>query len=318
MAPSALARSPDARAIALGAGVRRTLAYADLFQYPLTAAELHRYLHGMRATVGEVRALVEDGLAGVAGHEGYYTLAGRLAHVAERRRRQVASAPLLRRARLYGMLLRHLPFVRMVALTGSLAMGNVGEGAARDIDLLVVTRARRVWLGRAAVIGVVHLARSLGDRLCPNYVLSERALSLDDTSVYGAHELAQMVPLYGAVAYRELWESNPCLAAHLPNAQPRPAPDDRLIPGWPVAKRLLERLLGGVAGDVLEGWERARKMERLQRVRRAGIAEIAFSSERCKGHFGGHRARVMAAYRSRLALLDGHHPALMPRCEEVV
>jgi hypothetical protein len=284
--------------------VRRTLAYAEVFEYPLTAAELHRYLHGEAAPIAEVRALVEDGLAGVSAHDGYYALAGCLAHVAERRRRLVVSAPLLRRAHVYGVLLKHLPFVRMVGLTGSLAMRNVGDGAARDIDLMVVTVPGRVWLGRAAVIAVVYLARLAGDRLCPNYVVSEEALALDDRSIYSAHELAQMVPLYGAAAYQRLWDCNPQVLAQLPNAVPYPAPSDRLLPGGARLKRAAERLLGGVLGDCLEGWERARKMRRLRRLQRDGAAEIVFSSQQCKGHFGRHRARVLAAYHDRLAALE--------------
>jgi hypothetical protein len=290
--------------MALGAAVRRTLAYADVFEYPLTAAELHRYLHGQRATIAEIRALVEDGLAGVSTHDGYYALTGCLAYVAERRRRLVVSAPLLRRASLYGQLIKHLPFVRMVGLTGSLVMRNVCDGEARDIDVMVVTRRGRVWLGRAAVIAMVYLARLAGDRLCPNYVVSEEALALDDHSIYSAHELAQMVPLYGAAVYQRLWDSNPEMVTHLPNAGPLPSPSDRLLPGGAWLKRAAERLLGGVLGDVLEGWERARKMRRLRRMQRDGAAEIVFSSEQCKGHFGRHRARVLGAYHDRLAALE--------------
>lgn len=185
----------EPRTQALGAAVRRTLAYADVFDYPLTVEELQRYLHGVPATVEELSALLAEGVPGVESSAGYYALAGRLCMVAERRRRAAIRAPLTGRLRLYTRLLKYLPFVRMVALTGSLSVQNVDRRV--DIDLMVVTAPGRVWLGRAAVILLVHLARLAHDTLCPNHVVAETALELGDRSLYGAHELAQMVPLCG-------------------------------------------------------------------------------------------------------------------------
>lgn len=342
MVRSSLHLSHELRPAAMRTAVRRTLAYADIFDYPLTASELHRYLHGERAHPDDVRAIVEQGIAGVAGRDGFYAPNGRLRTIQERRRRQAASAPLLARARFYALLLKHLPYVRMLGLTGSLAMRNLSGEGTKDIDLMVVTAPGRVWLCRAAVIAIVRLARLTGDTLCPNYVVSEHALAFEDTSLYSAHELAQMVPLYGRGVYRRLWSSNPQVQAYLPNARPRRMPPDRLLPGGKLLKQLAEGLLGGTLGDRLEIWEQRRKVARLRRqqheyrhgeakrgaaedeaaetpvwsgmdrhgngqrsaetpawsVRRA--PEIMFSGDQCKGHFGRHRARVLAAYRERL------------------
>src|SRR5947209_15730522 len=80
-------RAADLRTPELCAAVRRTLAYADLFDYPLTAQELQRYLHGTPATLDELRALLADGIPGVETSGGFYTLTGRLWMVTERRRR---------------------------------------------------------------------------------------------------------------------------------------------------------------------------------------------------------------------------------------
>ncbi|MGH2544057.1 MAG: hypothetical protein ACRDIB_14755, partial [Ardenticatenaceae bacterium] len=45
---------PDAAEIDLA--VLRTIAYADVFDYPLAADEVHRYLVGVPATAGTVQA----------------------------------------------------------------------------------------------------------------------------------------------------------------------------------------------------------------------------------------------------------------------
>lgn len=306
MIETAQDRPVELRRHALCAAVRRTLAYADLFDYPLSAQELHRYLHDTPVTLEEMHALLADGVPGVEASAGFYVLDGRLAIVAERQRRAMLSAPLVGRMRLYTKMLKYLPFVRMVALTGSLSMHNVDRRV--DIDLMVVTAPGRVWLGRAAVIFLVHLARLAGDTLCPNFVVAENALELGDPSIYGAHELAQMVPLCGREVYHQLWASNPQITHHLPNARVWPMPADRAQPIAQAFKRATERLLGGAVGDWLEAWERRRKIARLRRQQTTPTVEIVLAADQCKGHFDRHRARVLAAYQDRLRHIDCSEP----------
>ncbi len=302
-------RAADQRVHELGAAVRRTLAYADIFDYPLTVQELQRYLHGTPATLEELRALLADGVPGVEASAGFYTLAGRLWMVAERRRRAAISAPLTGRMRLYTKLLKYLPFVRMVALTGSLSMQNVDQRV--DIDLMVVTAPGRVWLGRAAVILLVHVARLARDTLCPNFVVAENALELGDLSIYGAHEVAQMVPLCGRDVYHRVWASNPQVTRHLPNARAWPMPDERVQPLAQAFKRGAEILLGGAVGDRLERWECHRKIDRLRKRQATPTAEIVLSTDQCKGHFDRHRTRVLAAYQARLRHAGCSEPAVL-------
>src|SRR5205823_2298067 len=99
----------------------QTVAYADVFDYPLTADEVHRYLVGVSASRGSVRSalsmprLVPDILAR---NGRYFSLAGRESTVETRRVRAAAAAEYWRRAVRYGHLIGNLPFVRMVAVTG--------------------------------------------------------------------------------------------------------------------------------------------------------------------------------------------------------
>jgi hypothetical protein len=182
-------------------------------------------------------------------------------------------------------------------------MQNVDHRA--DMDVMVVTAPGRVWLGRAAVILLVHLARLAGDTICPNYVVAENAVALDDLSIYGAHEVAQMVPLYGRDVYHRVWASDPQVIRHLPNAQAWPMPHDRMQPVAQACKRGLERLLGGAFGDWLERWECRRKIDRLSKRQAMPMAEIVLSTQQCKGHFDQHRTRVLAAYQERLLHVCG-------------
>ncbi len=180
----------------LAQAIWRTLAYVDLFDYPLTAVEIHRYLEGIPASLAAVQHALAHSpqLAGqLLCHAGFYSLPGRSAVFAIRQQRQQQAQRLWSAARRYGALIARLPFVRLVAVTGSLAMSNVAAEA--DIDYFIVTENGRLWLARALVIGVVRLAARRGVVLCPNYFVAESALALPEHSLYTARELAQMVPL---------------------------------------------------------------------------------------------------------------------------
>src|SRR5690242_6496231 len=175
--------TPDTRAI--DRAVLRTVAYADVFDYPLQALEVHRYLHGTAATVEatEVALAACSALGGALScRDGFYTLRGREGLVAVRDRRAAIAARLWPAALTYGRLIAGLPFVRMVAVTGSLAWDNVDDGG--DIDYLIVTEPGRLWVCRWLSALVGRAARLEGVILCPNYVISTRALALADRSLY--------------------------------------------------------------------------------------------------------------------------------------
>ena len=70
---------------------------------------------------------------------------------------------------------------------------------------------------RALAIGLVRLARVTGLELCPNYLLTTRALAVAPHDLYTAHELLQIVPLSGLETYRQLLATNAWAAHWLPN-----------------------------------------------------------------------------------------------------
>lgn len=299
----------DTPARVVETAILHTLAYVDVFDYPLTAAEIHRYLAGVAAPITLVETLLGNGRlvpGRLATCDGYFVLAGREAIVATRRRRARAARRLWPSALHYGRILASLPFVRMVAITGSLAVSNVEEDA--DIDYLVVTANDRLWLCRAFAILIVRLAARRGITLCPNYLLSERALVFREQNLYTAHELAQMIPISGMAVYQEIRRRNDWVVGWLPNASsPPPLPDVPQTRGHPpqcTAGKLAEKVLSTPLGTALEGWERERKIARFNEQHNRDGTEAQFSADWCKGHFEGHAGRVLQAYRQRLEALE--------------
>jgi hypothetical protein len=187
----------------------------------------------------------------------------------------------------------------MVAVTGALAMNNARPGD--DIDLFILAQPGRLWLCRLLLLGLVKLAARRGHVLCPNFLLSTGRLRLSERNLFTAHEVVQMVPIQPSPWYRAFIEANGWVRDFLPNAFAGRTPEAGPSAPPPPPASQLEGLLRTRFFDPVERWEMRRKVRRLSaRFDREG-GSVAFSAEECRGHFAAHDARVLAAYRQRLA-----------------
>lgn len=282
--------------------ILRALIYADVFNFPLTTAEIHRYLESDGLSQGEVQVLLETSAwlqEKVQPVGDYFVLKGRDELLQHRLARAAASAGLWQPARHFGRLLAHLPFVRMVAVTGALAVDNAHAGD--DIDYLLVTAPGRVWLARAGAILLVRAARLIGVQLCPNYVLSVEALEQDRRDLFVAHELVQMVPVTGRHIYWQMRQANAWADDLLPNAagSPNDLPDES--PGrWGRAWQAgLEWLLGGRLADRLEHWEQERKTRRFAKQLHQPNSAARLDEQHVQGHFNDYGHQALRDYEQR-------------------
>lgn len=287
----------------LEAALLRTVLYADVFDYALTPLEAHHYLIGQRAEVGAVRQALETSTwlrERLSLSQGYLTLRGREALAHHRPVRAHSSRPLWAQARRWARVMAALPGVRLVAVTGALAMENAPPGD--DIDLLLVTVRGRTWVTRAWAVAVVRAARLAGAALCPNYVLATTALTQAQQDLYTAHDLAQMVPLAGLATYALLRAHNPWVTTYLPQATTPLRQEPDLAPRRlaRAVQAIGERLLAGPAGDQLEAWERGRKLRRFQPEAQLAGPEAVLDAERVKGHFHQHGRAILAEYHARV------------------
>lgn len=305
--------APAAYYTALEAAVLRTILYADVFHFALTPGELCHFLIADRSYS---RADVEAALCGralaavlaqtgTAAHDpgAYIALHDRAHLIGQRAEREALTAALWPHAVRAARWLSYLPFVRMVALTGALSMHNPAH-PRDDIDFCIVTADRRVWLARACAVVVVRGARLAGIAICPNYVLAESAIAQQRCDLFIAHEVCQMIPMFGHDVYAAMRAANPWTAAHLPHAATPYHPADAETHGRAAAfmRGLGERVLGGRVGDWLEGWEYARKVRRFRprlKSPHAGSAAIIDHAQ-VKGHFDDHGHPALIAYRERL------------------
>jgi hypothetical protein len=286
--------------------VLRTVVYASLFDYPLTAAELCESLIGTVATEDIVREWCAASpllRATIDEADGYYFPRGRRELLSTRRRRETASRRLLS---VHGPTLRfvsNLPFVRMVALSGSLAHLNAARGA--DVDLFVITTPNRVW---SVTVTALIAARLRGWRqdLCLNYVISERELEVGPQDLFTANQIIHLRPLVGVEVYRRFIDANAFVGTLYPNFHPRGE--------WPLVPRgsrhrwkpLAEWMLNCLF--VADAYERLCRIAyawylRRQAPRWQSRDQVRLEPGCLKLHTTSHRAEVMARFKAAFASL---------------
>lgn len=284
----------------------RTVLYADVFNFALSPREIHHFLITDETQSAEAVNAVIDALCAPGGpliaRDGFVCLADRPTLIELRQTREASSAALMPAAVTYGGWLAAVPFIRMVAITGALAVRNAA-GPDDDLDYLLVTAPGRVWLARAFSIVLVRLARRRGHVICPNYVLAETALAQARQDLFVAHELAQMLAVYGAPVAERMRAENLWTQQLLANAaQPLHAlsnsPPGRAAQAF---KRAAEWTLAGRLGDALERWEQQRKLRRFAEEMQTANHAALLDGEHVKGHFNDHGHRVLQAYAERVA-----------------
>ena len=267
----------------LSQAVLQAILYSDVFDYPLTAPQVYHYLPGILTSYDDVsQVLNADPRFSKKGK--YYTLVGREGIVSIHEQREVHSKQLLPFALKYGHLIGCLPFIRMVALTGSLAVMNVSRNA--DFDYMLVTQPGRLWTARAFVLLFGRFTNFFGHTICPNLIVSENSLVWHQHDLYSAHELCQMIPISGGDVYHKLMKLNDWIHDFLPNTHMESS--SKLLEKFSKLQKFLEFLLGGRLGDLFDHWEMNRKVARFSR--QAGFGEeTIFNSDMCQGNFEHHR-----------------------------
>jgi hypothetical protein len=279
--------------------IARSVLYAALFDYPLTLAQLRQTLIESAQTPTEILGAYNRSVAlqaVVDCRDGFFFPRGRPELVDERRRREARSRAFLRRHRAFLALVSLLPYVRMVALSGSIAHLNLeGDG---DLDLFIVTRGRRVW---SVTVAVVVLAKLLRRRrtVCANFVMADSHLALEQGDLFTASQIVHLRPIVGRDLFGQLVAANPFVKRFYPNFHPA---DPTLVkirigPIVRILKAASERVLGypSLAVEAL-----CRRGYRWYLRRQASSwhspEQVRLEDDRLKLHTRSHRQSVMERF----------------------
>lgn len=271
----------------------QSVMYSAVFDYPVTLRQLQHGLIGVRATESQLAHLYRSsaGLQRAIEHEdGLYFPRGRRDLVSVRAAREAASRALLQDLRGPLALVTRMPFVRMAAISGSLAHLNAVPRA--DLDLFVITAPARVW---SVTVTAIVIARLLGWRrhLCLNFVISERALMVGPADLFSANQIVHLQPVTGADAYQRFVDANRFVDRFYPNATRHDIVDrPRRV------RAVIEPLLDWTVAPF---YERACRLLYTLHLRRQAHTwrsrdQVRLEAECLKLHTASHRREVMERF----------------------
>jgi hypothetical protein len=203
-----------------------TLAYYDIIDYPMSSFEIWKYLISCRIeyvaqnTTEEEIALAdivkildgEESKRYIDGYRGFYFLKGRQNLVGQRIERNKISEVKCKHIKKAARWLRYVPFVRLIAITGKIAMKNATRKS--DLDLLVVLEKGHIFTGRLLVTLAVHLlgirryGDKITDRVCLNYFITDKSLEIEMKNLFSSSEYSFITPVFGKECFRKFQEQN--------------------------------------------------------------------------------------------------------------
>jgi len=235
----------------------KTIAFFDMFDYPLTANEIWRNLSVNSELVRVMAALEEitplsPPLSGgiIESENGFYFLSRRKELAAERQKRYSAADKKFKRALLLAKIYKFIPWVKLIAVGNLMGAHNLKPES--DIDFFIITEKKRVWLTRfgcagiAQILGLRPKPGDIKNKICLSFFISQEAMDLstlilksphpvrlsvrdeapllkgaEGEDVYFIYWLAGLKPIYdsGGV-YEEFMEKNNWLKNYLPNWRP--------------------------------------------------------------------------------------------------
>lgn len=207
--------------ISLDDGEFTSLTYHNIFDYPLSFSELIKWRGTTKTKIGNSESRQ------IKYKNGFYFFENRDGIVFKRLLRKRISARKLRLANKAGSILSLIPTIRLVAVTGALAMENVSDES--DIDLMLISKKGTLWTTRFLSTFLLRVlkvpTRKFGDKtqkdkICLNMWLDEGDLVWKKPrNIYTAHEIAQVIPLVNKEStYEKFILKNRWIAEYWPKA----------------------------------------------------------------------------------------------------
>ncbi|GBE16915.1 hypothetical protein BMS3Abin15_00739 [bacterium BMS3Abin15] len=273
-----------------------TVVYYDVLDYPPTSFEVWKYLinSDQEIIIDSQGYSLEETIAGlseeeiekfVEEHKGFYFLKGREGLVEKRISNSKIAVMKIKRLRWVVWFLRFIPFVRMIGITGRLAMKNTDIKS--DWDLLIILEEGKIWTGRTLVTIVTHLlgkrryGNKIKDRVCLNYFITSKSLEIATKDMFSAHEYFFMLPLFDTGTYKKFQLKNKWIKKFKPNYDLIEIDNLRILENTRLTKII--RKVGEVvfSPKILESWlSKWQKKKIMQNPKTRQIGSLVQASDK--------------------------------------
>ncbi|QKJ29923.1 hypothetical protein HQ865_09195 [Mucilaginibacter mali] len=228
-----------------------TLAYFDMFNYPLTRGEIFLFLqqkHTQQDLDVALRYMIAS--QSIFNFGTFYSLKNDTSLIRRRVEGNRKAAELLGTARKVSELLICFPYVRGIAVSGSLSKNYADDDS--DIDLFIITAKNRLWIARTIMHTFKKLTFLVNKQhyFCMNYYVDEAELQIKEKNIYTATEVVTLVPLQGDTQFERFFAANSWTQDYLPNNYLRLSSAKSLKNN--LLKAFIEVLLNNKLGSIID------------------------------------------------------------------
>ncbi len=231
--------------------ILKVVAYFDVFDYPVTIEEIKFFLdqpckddelQTALYTLIEKRVLFSSG--------NFYSARNDHLIIIRRLEGNHSAKKEIRKARKVSAFLTWFPFIKGIAVSGSLSKSFAYKDS--DLDFFIITNAGRLWLARFFFILFYRIISFTGMKgwFCLNYFIAENSPEIEEKNIYTATEIATLLPCHGSDVFKSFFETNNWAHDFFPNHLPKKYEGKNYSPKY--SKRFTEWLLNNKFGDRLD------------------------------------------------------------------
>ena len=287
-------------------GILRALLYFDLFQYPLTEAEIRAFSTVPLPTDWTTSLLRLCDRQWIVKQGDFYALRENSFRIArriagnERARQSMVTAERMSRW------ISRIPFVRAIMLSGSISKGYMDTDS--DIDYFIITAPNRLWLVRATLALIRRLLMFNSHRyLCSNYFIDDQHLEITEKNIFTAVETRTLIPMFGADVVSRFRHANQWITHYLPQSRFEPV---TTAPPVFLFKKILEHTLPDAWFTRMDRWVLAKSKQYWKQRYAAGMSaqefSIAFESTTyvSRSHPEFYQKKIIRQYQNAVVQLE--------------
>ena len=206
-----------------------------------------------------------------------------------------------------------IPFMKMVLVSGSLAMGNSKDES--DIDLIIIAKKKRIWIVRTfvtlltSILGVRRHSNVTKNKICLNHYITDKSLRIPFESLYNAQSYLHLINIYDSKEdkklFRKFQEDNKWIGKYVSNYELSELGGFRSIKRSKILNsisKLSEFTLAGRAGDYLENALskiQSNKIKKDPLYKKSG-GRVTINNNQLEFHPDSHEANIIPEFNKRM------------------
>jgi hypothetical protein len=245
--------------------ILKAVTYFDVFSYPLTLSEINFFLD-QSATNEGISSAVENLIKTehLWQFNDFYSIRNDAGLAIRRNEGNELAGKYIKKARSVAKFLSWFPYVRGIAISGSLSKNFADKDS--DLDFFIIAAANRLWIVRIlySILFKIAAVARIKHWFCLNYFIDELDLTIKEHNIFTAVEISTLMPLKGETVFKEFFLANNWVSQYLPNYRPN---YKHLKDASPIVpKRMAEWVMNFESGNKLDNRLHAFFKQRFKRI----------------------------------------------------